>query len=375
MKREIIGQYQYIRIVAIILVVIGHCTSLTLALQQKNIYIFGIEDLYISNLLENFRIAIYSFHMPLFVALSGAVFGLTFNNRRINKKIYIKRRAKKLLLPYFFTATFLYIPVRYIIGYYQEDSRGYIITYFQDVILGYDINYLWYLVMLFEVTSFVVLFSKFFLSNNLRIRFYVLFLCIILSTTRYILPFDRYIFQIDRSMEFLLWFYIGILLEENRYRISSLRGKKIYILLVASAVIWLCSFFLHSHLEIGLNKALYSGAALYSVKIIKAGIRLIMEGSAVLFFFMIFNHMLPICKGILKLIEKKSFDIYLYHVPIIMLYKYLILKLPIYDGMSNFMYLGLCLLDVFLSFGGAIIVSTVVQKVEDWRKNGTFVHF
>lgn len=78
--------------IAIILVVIGHMN-----------HFFSYEDL--------IPTIIYSFHMPLFIILSGYVFNY---HPEISQKEYICKRFGQIMKPYFIFAaiTFLYYFVR-----------------------------------------------------------------------------------------------------------------------------------------------------------------------------------------------------------------------------------------------------------------------
>lgn len=128
-SRTRVAAYQYIRLIAMALVVVGHTSTLALPLSGG-----GKIDPYYNvapfaqYALEQLRLLIYSFHMPLFVILSGAVFEL--GRERKDRREWIVGRAKKLMIPFVLTAVFLLFPIRFLFGYYPADvSGGGIITY------------------------------------------------------------------------------------------------------------------------------------------------------------------------------------------------------------------------------------------------------
>ena len=87
--------------VAILLVIIGHILQYILYSDSFDQNIF-------------FRI-IYSFHMPLFMFVSGYVIPLSHNIQDLN---WLKKRAHKLLIPFLF-----WIPAKYILkGGWKSDS-------------------------------------------------------------------------------------------------------------------------------------------------------------------------------------------------------------------------------------------------------------
>ena len=116
---------------------------------------------------------IYSFHMPLFVFLSGYLFFL--NKDKIKNVFeYILKRAKRLIIP-FYLAGFLYVlPMICFINPLDKPIEFY---YLKFLTMDYTWH-LWFLPMLFLVTIFFALY--YFKFNKLN-RFFLLVLLIILS--------------------------------------------------------------------------------------------------------------------------------------------------------------------------------------------------
>lgn len=290
--------------------------------------------------------------MPLFVFLSGAVFALTYKESTDFKSWTIKR-IKKLMVPYFIVAIILYIPTRIVCGYYDTGIDIINIIY-NDVILSEDINYLWYLVMLSEVTLIVILFRKYFMSS--KVKTIVLATCLILSTIRYVLP--EMPFQINRTREFLLWFYIGILVQKNRDKLCL--GKNYSLILL---FVWIISFFIHSTIEIKLTQYDLNCTILLILKVIKMCVRLIMEGSACFCIFCFFEGSDEVKNKLISVLDSSSLTIYLLHPVIIMLSKQVIHMAIPAKYMSNVLYMFLLAIVLLLSILIPCIVSKILRRI------------
>lgn len=348
------GCYQRIRVLATLLVVIGHICTLELPLKDGTTSFYSTaNNLYITGVLEFVKKIIYSFHMPLFVFLSGAVFALTYKEST-NFKSWTIKRIKKLMVPYFIVAIILYIPTRIVCGYY-DTGINIINIICNDVILSKDINYLWYLVMLSEVTLIVILFRKYFMSSKVKTQLIVLVTCLILSTIRYVLP--EMPFQINRTLEFLLWFYIGILVQKNRDKLCL--GKNYSLILL---FVWIISFFIHSAIEIKLTQTDLNYTMLLILKLIKMCIRLIMEGSACFCIFCFFEGSDEVKNKWISVLDSSSLTIYLLHPVIIMLSKQVIHMAIPAKYMSNILYLFLLAMVLLLSILIPCNVSKILRK-------------
>lgn len=207
--------YDRIRILATLLVIIGHFTSLSM--NEDNL--FGAlsvrGDLWMPKALELVRQFVYTFHMPLFVMLSGALFACS--KTTLNKK-FIVHRAKRLLLPFLIVVAFVMVPVRFLIDYYPGSRSA--LTIVLDILLCRDINYLWYLPMLFCVT---VIFCFLRYKTQLLKKHSIVMLCVFAAVSAVSAQFSMLPFALNRTMEFLLWFYLGMILEQKRDRLTGIR--------------------------------------------------------------------------------------------------------------------------------------------------------
>ena len=103
-KSNKVSEYEWVRIIATLFVVIGHSAYLKITTTYGGVdYILpaNVDAEYYSQLMKAFRILagwVYGFHMPLFFALSGAVLHLKplpqFDD-------FVKNKFIRLIVPYF----------------------------------------------------------------------------------------------------------------------------------------------------------------------------------------------------------------------------------------------------------------------------------
>lgn len=75
---------------------------------------------------------IYSFHMPLFFALSGSLFYLNVESNKFNNlRDVLSVKAKRLLIPYVFCTFFGVIPIKALSGYWSNSA-----SLLKDIIFG-----------------------------------------------------------------------------------------------------------------------------------------------------------------------------------------------------------------------------------------------
>lgn len=136
-----------------LLVIIGHCTYTNLMTPYGGIYYFSdispADYSFGEKLLCVMVSFIYTFHMPLFMMLSGACFSLTIH-KVAGLKALVSNKARRLLVPFLFTTLLLSVPVKYMSGYYTESGNV-----LEDIVLGQfllmGISHLWFLASLFWI--------------------------------------------------------------------------------------------------------------------------------------------------------------------------------------------------------------------------------
>ena len=134
-----------------LLVILGHCSYLTIETKFGGVNygkcISEVDNGLSVMVLTVITDLIYSFHMPLFMALSGACFSLTYKHYS-SIKLLLKNKAHRLLLPFIFTTMFLSIPLKYISGYWSDS-----VNWIRDALLGQVLlmgnSHLWFVFALF----------------------------------------------------------------------------------------------------------------------------------------------------------------------------------------------------------------------------------
>lgn len=339
--KDKVDLYSNIRVICTLLVVVGHCTNLGLV--DSNGYDIIAYTNSVQIVTEYIREIIYSFHMPLFVSLSGAVFYLTFDDSKSFSSLVCKK-AKKLLVPFYVVGLTILIPVRYFIGYYQNTDV--LNTIGRDILMAYDVNYLWYLMMLFQVSVLFYLIQKMRRFRHSAVVIGAVLFAV--SVSSYALP--TMLFQVNRVLEFSFWFFAGMLIEEKR---KQLNGKKADLLCMFLIMMWLIAFMIFGYLD-----EMPGGKKFrFEVKIFKMCVRYIMEMAAVICVYVFFAKHPMRNTRISELIENYSMDIYLLHVPVIYIYKKVLALCTSKIVIPNFLYTFFLILGISIAIVASLFLS------------------
>ena len=171
-KKATVIEYVDIRIIATLLVIVGHGTKIVMTKKCGEFPTFEYGE--ISVYLEYFRQIIYSFHMPLFFMLSGSVFAVSFQNHTPQE--WIRNRIKRLMIPYFVVAAFWLVPVRVFVNYYYQYKEPINSILFNDYLLSYDVNYLWFVLALTEISILMLPLKEVLFKKSVCFVFCFLFL-------------------------------------------------------------------------------------------------------------------------------------------------------------------------------------------------------
>ena len=186
---------------------------------------------------------IYSFHMPLFMFLSGFLFYL--NKDKIqNAWEYVLKRVKRLLLP-FYLAGFLYVLPMICFINPLDKSVGFYYTSF--LTLDYTWH-LWFLIDLFILTLFFVLY--YFKFNKIN-KYVVLAVLIGINLLATIGPSSC----LARIPKFAIFFYLGCLFVENKDFIEKTLARYIWVILSIFAVVEILLYFAYKNALIDLSGA------------------------------------------------------------------------------------------------------------------------
>lgn len=292
-------ELDYLKIIGVLLVVIGHCTSIYTGgwvfTSPVNSPIYGLIASYV-----------YTFHVPMLVFVSGAIYYYC----RINKGKYsslkslIINKFKRLILPFLFIGILYSIPIKYIIGM----TEGNIINNIKSFVLGLNTGHLWYLLMLFNIFILFYLYESFILNKK-----YSIVLNLISS------GFFTNIFQINRAIQYSIFFYLGYEFFRSKDRlILKLEKLKSKSILIMTPILIAISLVLILVSKMKLSSIMLSKF----FSLINVVIAMICIIICYLIVYLINNRMKNIIlkekiDKLINIIGKYSFNIYLLHEPII----------------------------------------------------------
>lgn len=201
-------EYNILKVITILLVLVSHSTYYTIVTNFGGInyeqWLLNVNSVLLFKFLDKFREVIYYFHMPLFMALSGAFFQIQVKkNKWVKLSDLINVKSKRLMIP-FFVFTLLYtIPIKYISNYFVQTNVVNAI-FGQLFLLGN--SHLWYLYALFVI--FII--AYFILKRDSG--FWMLVVLFLL----HIISYKIELTLIKAPIQFLFYFAMGFVFESKR---------------------------------------------------------------------------------------------------------------------------------------------------------------
>lgn len=237
-NKSTIVEYDILRVIVTLFVIIGHCTYYQISTQYGGCDYSAYTEPGLSmfyKLINALTAAIYLFHMPLYMALSGALFNY---QNMVNGGVkpfgkLIKNKFFKLMIP-FFVVTILYqIPLKYLSGYYDTSSNV-----LRDCFLGQILvqgnTHLWFLPDLFIIFIIVYIIVKYVHIDHKLILLGMFIISFVISNIA--IPIS----VIKVSLHYLFWFYVGYCFEMHRNSVNkSLEKHPVSFILFF--IIFLCA--------------------------------------------------------------------------------------------------------------------------------------
>ena len=154
---------------------------------------------------------IYSFHMALFIFLSGFVSSKVVKIVKLKDKFeYIKLRFKRLMVPYICVAI-AFTPLKVLLSRFANVEYNF--STFWRLLGGDNPNYaMWTLYVLFILSLLSVCFIN---TNNIKIA---LIVSLALSVISFILP--KVIVGFDSTLRYSFFYFAGIFFRENYDKIK-----------------------------------------------------------------------------------------------------------------------------------------------------------
>lgn len=198
----------------ILLVVIGHIaliyTPMTLIVPKLP-----------SDFMSTLKDVIYSFHMPMFFFISGAVFAyqVEIKKKQMTFKALVINKAKRLMIPFFIFGFCLMWPTLVLLGY--RDPFHYAIDGF---IYSIDPRHLWFVEALFGV--FLLFYGLKWICGRFKLPLWTILIVAIVS---YFYQVDYIYFQVKNTLHYLLWFTLGYIFLLYR---ANIKPRAIFLLTI-----------------------------------------------------------------------------------------------------------------------------------------------
>ena len=155
---------------------------------------------FMSSAYASFHYYIYSFHMPLFISISGFLIAYSYKDTGYSRYIY--KRLKKFFVPYVMVGTIISFISALVNGCDTLLGNFYFLLFAP---LKSEATFLWYIYLLFIFYALYPLVYHCVLKNN---RFY--FLGMGIAFVSYIYPIPTDYLCLSYFSKFLLFFWIGI---------------------------------------------------------------------------------------------------------------------------------------------------------------------
>ena len=229
-----ITEYTVLRVFAILLVLVSHISYYKVGNEFGGVNILALAPSGTSfkwyYLIDKFRYVIYLFHMPLFMAISGALFALQTKKGRWSAfGTFAEAKWQRLMIPYLVFTLLYLVPLKYLSGYFGQ-TNFLMAEGSQLTLLGN--SHLWYL-----YTLFVVALVAYFLVPRMQV-WYLLPLWGIHLVSAYV-----GLSLISLPMEFLLWYMLGAMFELYRETLTAyFRTKRAVFLTIWLTAFIICSF-------------------------------------------------------------------------------------------------------------------------------------
>ena len=231
-SKDSIVEYEFVRAVAVLLVILGHC----------NYYIYGMDvppstGTSIVNIVTSI---LYHFHMPLFMALSGCLFYYGIKKKGLTPfSPFVKKKMKRLIVPFLTVTTFFAVPI-----YVLSDHYLGLPIKIDDIIQRYYLMfkytrfYMWFLQALFLI--FIVAWGI--EKHHLRRNPYVFFLVLLVVSAigRYMRWHELNLLNISQAMMYLVWFYCGFYFEKYRMEANRFIKKRLPLTAIFVFILLYC---------------------------------------------------------------------------------------------------------------------------------------
>ena len=201
--------YDIAKVFATVLVVLGHAAVFYSA---DGAMVPARESRFLAGLAGY----LYSFHMPLFVLLSGAVWGYCIRQGKYgNPGAFLLGKLRRIGIPYLVFGFLLVAPVVVFCGYTEENFFRFCLN---GILLGLDSRHLWYLMTLLWLYLTTLALKPLVRRNPLL----TIPICVVLFLLANRAP---QILKLRTTMKYALFFYLGVCADYYYEPLEKLAGK------------------------------------------------------------------------------------------------------------------------------------------------------
>lgn len=224
MERSL-NEYDLLKVFCVLLVIIGHVLNMY---DAKGMVC--ITEVPFFNIVRN---SIYSFHMPVFVAISGAIYAIQKKKAKYNNiLLFVKKKFTRLIVPYVLIATLVLFPTMLTVDIVENPVHYFIFSY----IFALNSRHLWFLLMLFGVFIVVSLLDKY-------IQKYPYFFILLFGAFHSLSVYIPAYWGLSSIAEYIISFYMGYIFQLNLSYIKKLPLYFALILLALCAALWTFKYF------------------------------------------------------------------------------------------------------------------------------------
>lgn len=176
---------------------------------------------------------IYSFHMPLFMFISGYLLIYTTSNlKNIDYNNFVRKKLKRLIIPYFLWITIAYIP-KYILNSYAKfpvelSLKSYLIGFLYPKTVA--ITFYWFLPTLFFIMLIIVGLYKKLNINTVKLLIIILILNILYFPNIGFL-------NMDGIIKYSLYFVLGIYYFQNKEKFERFLLEKKELIIITFIIL------------------------------------------------------------------------------------------------------------------------------------------
>lgn len=349
-----VDEYNLMKIIATILVVLGHSTYLKFGGVDYSLLFAKTLEGNCGQKIQSIVDIIYIFHMPLFFAISGAVYYIQKNkfNKYTSIGELISAKIKRLLIPYILVGLLYVIPIKLISRYYSINYTY--VAIFYEMING--IGHLWFLFTLFWLFIIFYILEKYIYQKNKYI-----FLIIILST--YLFKDIIYEFipsGLKNQVQYLIFFCIGYFFEIIREKYNKYKYIHINTLILG-----------------GLAYSIYYIQTNVSFRYVQCFLLLIVQLILILIVYNIsylsIKYLKVTCLKLYHILNKYNFEIYLFHDPLNYLILYITSLIMIKISNQNilqsqlFSFTLIVILRIIMNICICICIAILVKKFRKYK--------